>query len=159
MGLFNKKKSVESVDLIVPETPPVVVSVPDIKEYLVKEYEHTNDLMAKIEALERALDIAKETQLKYDATLVTLDEYSNRLKLADRKIADEKTKKELAQAETDRVRDELNSYKIKLNNIAITKDQIKDEIIDELKDELIKKVLSYKGHISKKIICEIIKEG
>ena len=153
MRLFNKKKA---TDLIVPENPPVVVSVPDIKEYLVKEYEHVNFLNAKIESLEAELEATKETQLKYDATLVTLDEYSERLKRADEKIANEKIKKEIAQDNLKKVKDELNSYKIKFNNMAITKDQIKDEVITELKDEIIKTISNYKGHISKKIICEII---
>lgn len=95
MLLFRKKKEVIELEpLAVPPTPPVTnaemelatIQVPDIKQYLVDEYERSKKMENKIQELEEELDASKDMQLKYDATLVTLQEFEDRLKRRDRKI-------------------------------------------------------------------------
>ena len=60
-----------------PRTPVTkevsVISVPDIKEYLVREYERVEELRLQNEELINQVEQYRELQLKYDAALVTLD--------------------------------------------------------------------------------------
>lgn len=154
-NLFNRKKDTELV--VVEETGQIAIPVPDIKEYLVREYERAADMNLRMEALEQDIEAAKETEAKYKAAMVTLDEYSKRLKQAEGKINIKIGEVDRARKEAARARDEANSYKIKLTEAALTKEEIKDEIVREIKDELVAKIKSYKGHLSKDIVCNIIK--
>jgi len=152
MNIFNKNKEKR----LAVAKPEIVVTVPDIKEYLVKEYENVNNLNLKIEGLEQKIEQAREIEFKYNATLVTLDEYSKRLKQAEITIEREKEKTAKARQETRAAQDEVNTYKILLNNAALTKEEIADEIKDELKAQICLNINNHKGNISKKIACEII---
>ena len=134
----------------------ITVAVPDIKEYLVKEYNRVNNLKLINERLEQELEQARETELKYKATLVTLDEYSKRLKQAETEIENWKINTRNAKQELRAALDEVNSYKIKFNNAAITKNEIKNEIVEEVKLGLISLLNNQKGNLSKKSVCEII---
>lgn len=153
MKLFKRK---EETALIVKEPEVVSVAVPDIKQYLVNEYERVEGLKAKLIEYETKLEEAEELKFKYDATLVTLDEYSKRLKQADDNIEKEKQKVVNARNETVKAKDELNTIKIKLHDTALTKEAMKDEIIEEFKAELKEKVSSYKGNLSKKHVFWLI---
>ena len=153
LKLFRHK---DETALIVKEPDVVSVAVPDIKQYLVNEYERVEGLKAKLEEYEVKLEEATELKFKYDATLVTLDEYSKRLKQADENINKEKTKVENARNETAKAKDELNTYKIMLHDAALTKEAIKDEIIAEFKAELVEKINEIKGNLSKKCVLEAI---
>lgn len=153
MRLFGRK---DETALIVKEPDVVSVEVPDIKQYLVNEYERVEGLKAKLEEYEAKLEEATELKFKYDATLVTLDEYSKRLKQADDNIEKEKQRVVNARNETAKAKDELNTYKIMMHDAALTKEAIKDEIIDEFKAELVKKVNEIKGNLSKKCVIEVI---
>ena len=153
MRLFGRK---DETALVVKESDVVSVAVPDIKQYLVNEYERVEGLKAKLEEYEAKLEEVTELKFKYDATLVTLDEYSKRLKQADENINKEKQKVVNAINETAKAKDELNTYKIMLHDAALTKEAIKDEIIAEFKAELVAKVNEIKGNLSKKCVLEVI---
>lgn len=154
MNWFKKK---EETALVVQENP-VVVSVPDIKEYLVKEYERVNSLALEKEKLEEELRLAEEIKFKYEAALVTLDEYSKRLKNAEFKIETEKNNTERIKNKLNATRDELNSYKIKFNDLALTKEAMKAEIVIEFKNNLVERFNAVKGNLSKSIVATIINE-
>ena len=155
MNLFKRKDETS----ITPITDvPVTVAVPDIKDYLVKEYERVNELKLYTEKLEEELELSREIKLKYEATLVTLDEYSKRLKNAENEIAKEKQKAAQARREADNYRDQVNSYKIQFAEAALTKDQIKDEIIEEFKAAVFENIANTKGNLSKAMVCAIISE-
>lgn len=153
MKLFKRK---DNMALIVKEPDVVSVAVPDIKQYLVNEYERVEGLKAKLEEYELKLEEATELKFKYDATLVTLDEYSKRLKQADESINKEKQRVTDARNETAKAKDELNTLKIKLHDTALTKEAMKDEIIEEFKADLKEKVSNYKGNLSKKYVFWLI---
>ena len=138
---------------------PVTVSVPEIKDYLVQEYERANGLQQTINDLEAKLEIANEVKIKYDAAMVTLDEYSKRLAVADSKIYNAQEKVRVEKENHAITRDELNSYKIQLNNAALTKEQIKYEIVKEIKDEIILAIKTYKGNLSKTTACAIVEQA
>ena len=155
MGLFSKIKET-GLTVRKKQEQEVVVTVPDIKEYLVKEYERVNDLKLVNERLEQELEQSREVKLKYDAALVTLDEYSKRLDLAERNIERKNDvvldlRKQLRAAQ-----DEINSYKIKFNDAAITEEEIRDKIVNEVKAEIVANINNQKGNLSKKIACEVI---
>lgn len=155
-NILDKFKKQSEEELVTVDDRSVVVSVPDIKEYLVKEYDRSNSLQLHNEYLEQTIEKYKETEMKYDATLVTLDQYSKRLEKAEDKISEEKKKTEAAKQETASIRDELNAYKIKFNNAAITKQEIKDEIVKETKQAIMDQIFNHKGNLSKQAACEII---
>lgn len=153
MKLFKRK---DETALAVKEPEVVSVAVPDIKKYLVDEYERVAALKEKLEECEAKLEESVELKFKYDATLVTLDEYSKRLEQAEWRIKSERDKVTVARSETARAKDELNTYKIKLHDAALTKEAIKDEIIEEFKAELVGKINEIKGNLSKKCVLEVI---
>ena len=137
---------------------PVAVSVPDIKEYLVKEYQRVENLKLKLEECENKLEEASEVEHKYKATLVTLDEYSKRLKHSEELIEKEKQKVQDARREVANIRDELNSYKIMLHDAALTKEEIQGEIVFEFKNNLVENLNKVKGNLSRMIVAKIINE-
>lgn len=153
MRLFGRK---DETALVVKEPDVVSVAVPDIKQYLVNEYKKVEILKAKIEECETKLEEARELKFKYDATLVTLDEYSKRLKQADENINQEKQRVADARNETAKAKDEVNTYKIMLHDAALTKEAIRDEIIAEFKADLVEKINEIKGNLSKKCVLEVI---
>ena len=134
MSLFRKKK--ESIELAPITASPVTntetelatIQVPDIKQYLVDEYERSKKMENRIQELEEELDASKEMQLKYDATLVTLQEFEDRLKRRDRKIDELKQQLASKKDELKRAYDEVNTFKIQISRAAIDKDEIKNEI-------------------------------
>ena len=154
MRLFKRN---DATTLIIKEQSEVVsVAIPDIKQYLVNEYERVEGLKAKLEEYEAKLEEATELKFKYDATLVTLDEYSKRLKRSEELLEKEKSKTEQARQEVAMAKDELNTYKIMLHDVALTKEAIKDEIIAEFKSDLVKKINEIKGSLSKKCVLDVI---
>lgn len=155
MKLFGKKNE---TSLVVKEQP-VVISVPDIKEYLVNEYERVDKLRMENERLESQLEKAMEMKYKYDAALVTLDEYKKRLERAEQSLEREKRKVEDARNETAKVKDEINSYKILLHDAALTKEEMTDEITSELKSDLVERIKKTTGNLSRSVVVKIINEA
>ena len=154
MKLFRRKNE----RALVPKEQTITVAVPDIKEYLVREYEKVNELKQYVENLENELEQAKEVELKYEATLVTLDEYSKRIKLTENKLVEEKGRVVVAQREIRAYIDEVNTYKIRLHDAALTKEAIRDEIVSEFKNNLVENFNAVKGNLSKSIVAKIINE-
>ena len=153
MNWFKKK---EENALVVKK--PVVVEVADIKQYLVNEYERVDKLRQRNEELELQLEQARELKFKYDAALVTLDEYKKRLERADQQIVQEKQRTEFARNETAKAKDELNSYKIILHDAALTKEAIQAEIVLEYKNNLVENINAVKGNLSKGLVAKIVNE-
>lgn len=154
MKLFRRKNE----RALVPKEQTITVAVPDIKEYLVREYEKVNELKQYVENLENELEQAKEVEVKYEATLVTLDEYSKRIKLTENKLVEEKGRVVVAQREIRAYIDEVNTYKIRLHDAALTKEAIRDEIVSEFKNNLVENFNAVKGNLSKSIVAKIINE-
>ena len=134
----------------------LIVSVPDIKAYLVAEFERNNNLQLVVDGMKQKIEEAEEIKLKYEASLVTLDAYKRRVDSLESRLASEQRTTANARQDTANAVDELNSYKIKLNNAALTKEEIADEIAEETKQKIIAKINNHKGNLSKKIVIEII---
>ena len=136
-----------------------VITVPDIKDYLVREYERVNELKRENERLREREEQARELQLKYEAALVTLDEYSKRQELSKIELQRERDKTAKARQDAEHYRDVANSYKIQFNNAAVTKEQIREEIIAEVRSDIVEQIRSFKGNLSKTKVCEIVLGG
>ena len=68
----------------------VSVPVPDLKQYLVQEFEKARDRELIIEGLQQQLEAAEIVEQKYGAVLVTLEDYQRRLDDAETKATKEK---------------------------------------------------------------------
>ena len=134
----------------------LIVSVPDIKAYLIAEFERNNNLQLSVDGMKQKIEEAEEIKLKYEASLVTLDAYKRRVDSLESRLASEQRATANARQDTANAVDELNSYKIKLNNAALTKEEIADEVAEETKQKIIAKINNHKGNLSKKIVIEII---
>lgn len=154
-GLF-KKQEPTAVTVQDKKQELATVEVRDIKQYLVDEYERSQKLFNEVEYLKSELERAREVKMKYDATLVTLDEYSKRLENQERRLKSKEYKIEDLQRQLDEARDELNTCKIQLSRAAITREEIKEEIVADTKDQIIQSIQEHKGNLSKLLAVEII---
>lgn len=161
MKLFKRKEKPLQVEIveqgIMRKQELATVKVRDIKEYLLDEYERSQKLFEQNERLKGQMLKAEEIKIKYDATLVTLDEYKTRLESYDRRFLEQEEKYNQAKEETRIVRDELNDYKIKFQRASITKEEIKAEIEREVKNDIIDRIMKHKGNLSKKTVVDIVK--
>jgi DNA repair ATPase RecN len=130
----------------------VIVRVPDIKQRLVDEFERTKKLEQKIEYYERKLDEAKKTEVEYKATLVTLDEYCDRIERNESIVTKKDDDISRWRERYDAAVDEVNSYKIQFNTIARTKEDIRTEVATEICQRIVEEVKDFAGshkHITK----------
>lgn len=125
------------------------IQVRDIKSFLVQEFETSKDKDNQILELENVIDDLRVTATKYDAAMVTLHEYSDRLSRKDDEIKRINNNLALKNKEIDRLNDkvntlELNEYKHKEFRI-----QVEKETKQEVYADLIEKVNNHKGNLSK----------
>lgn len=151
MKLFSKKNN-----LVVKENEIQAIKVRDLKEYLVKDFEEIKTKEQTIDKLESEIDELKKIEIKYNATLITLEEFNARvLREKDKNIRLEQKiiekNKEIAQ-----LNEEKNNCLIR-EKIAIDKiENTKDFIIPEFKEKIKKVIDNTKGNLSKKKVIELI---
>lgn len=140
------------------------IKVADIKQYLVNEFEKTNTQQREIEKLKDGVKKAVEIELKYNTTLVTLDEYKKRLDERERRIAKleddiEHLEKKLKK-ENELKNDEILKYKKLEENYNKLKKNFDDTLEERTKS--IKGALAKEYYLKEKRIIEnkinIIKE-
>lgn len=151
MKLFSKKNN-----LVVKENEIQAIKVRDLKEYLVKDFEEIKIKEQTIDKLESEIDELKKIEIKYNATLITLEEFNARvLREKDKNVRLEQKitekNKEIAQ-----LNEEKNNCLIR-EKIAIDKiENTKDFIIPEFKEKIKKIIHNTKGNLSKKKVIELI---
>lgn len=133
------------------------VSVADIKQYLVEEFDNNKKLQNSVYQLQDELKKTKEYEVKYNLSLTTLEEFKNRITdVKDRnKQLEEQIKKLQETIKQDKY--EISDLKLENNKMEkhinnIEKD-IKKEIINEFKE----KVSELKGHIKKDDVLKLFK--
>lgn len=141
----------------VEEKNEVVVAVRDIQEYLVDEYEKVKTLKRRLEDKESTIERLRETELKYHATLVTLDEFDRRLKENEKVMENLVSKVEHKDYEIRNVSDELNTHKILLNRAKVSESQTTEKARNETLLEILGEVEKIKGQISKVRIVQLLK--
>ena len=151
MKLFSKKNN-----LVVKENEIQAIKVRDLKEYLVKDFEEIKTKEQTIDKLESEIDELKKIEIKYNATLITLEEFNARvLREKDKNVRLEQKitekNKEIAQ-----LNEEKNNCLIR-EKIAIDKiENTKDFVIPEFKEKIKQVIDNTKGNLSKKKVIELI---
>lgn len=159
MGLFNLfRTDTESTELVAKRNEVATIKVPEIKEYLVQEYERSQQLYQANERLREELRLSEETKEEYKATLVTLAEYKDRLDRQEAVIKQREQEVEDAKTQMRAIRDELNDYKIRFSRASLTKERIREEVVEEVKSGILKAILRVKGNLSKTRITEIVRD-
>lgn len=157
----NKSKTepineIEETQPVESTTAAVTVEVKDIKEHLVDAYEESKKQRQTIDRLNGIIDRLNEIKMKYDATLVTLDEYSKRIEEEKGRNVGLTEKIESKNYEIENLREQVNNFKIAKNNYDRERSKIEHEIKVEQLDELKDMVGSMKGHISKQMIIDLL---
>lgn len=144
------------------------VSVNDIKQYLVDEFENTKSLQNQVYDLQDKIKKCAETQLKYDTTLLTLDEYKKRLEEKDRRIRSLDRDIEDYERRIKNINSAKNDEILKYKKLEKMYDELKSNFDSKLEKELKNKTLSYrkvviekvknlKGRISKQQIIDLLR--
>lgn len=159
MNLLSKfkKAEIESTEPVEQKSELPVIQVKDIKGHLVNMFEENRLKEDRIEELEQTIEDLKQTELEYKAALVTLDEYSNRLKRKDQRI--EKLEKNTAEKNNviDDLNDKINSYKI----LEYEHDNLREKVQKDVKNGTLQAVIhlvkATRGNLSKQRLVDDIK--
>ena len=127
------------------------VSVNDIKQYLVDEFENTKSLQNQVYDLQDKIKKCAETQLKYDTTLLTLDEYKKRLEEKDRRIKSLDRDIEDYERQIKNINSAKNDEILKYKKLEKMYDELKSKFNSKLEKEIKNKTLSYKEDIIEKV--------
>ena len=151
MKLFSKKN-----ELVVRNSEIQPIQVRDLKEYLVKDFEQIKTSEQIIENLKSQIEELNKIKIKYDATLITLEEFDARvLREKDKNIKLEQQIKEKNE-EIAKLNEEKNNCLIR-ERIANDKiENTKDFIISKFKEQIKQAINVQKGTLSKKKIIDLI---
>ena len=132
------------------------IKIADIKQYLVDEFQKTNKQQQEIERLKDGVKKAVEIELKYNTTLVTLDEYKKRLEDRERRISkleqDIECLEKKLKKENELKNDEILKYKKLEDNYNKIKKNFDEVLEDKVKS--IKSILNEEHYLEKKQLIE-----
>lgn len=151
MKLFSKKN-----ELVVRNSEIQSIQVRDLKEYLVKDFEQIKTSEQIIENLKSQIEELNKIKIKYDATLITLEEFDTRvLREKEKNIKLEQQIKEKNE-EIAKLNEEKNNCLIR-ERIANDKiENTKDFIISKFKEQIKQVINVQKGKLSKKKVIDLI---
>lgn len=151
MKLFSKKN-----ELVVKNNEIQTIQVRDLKEYLVKDFEQIKTSEQIIENLKNQIEELNKIKIKYDATLITLEEFDARvLREKDKNVKLEQQIK-VKNEEIAKLNEEKNNCLIR-EKIANDKiENTKDFIISEFKEQIKQVINNTKGTLSKKKVIDLI---
>lgn len=151
MKLFSKKN-----ELVVRNSEIQSIQVRDLKEYLVKDFEQIKTSEQIIENLKSQIEELNKIKIKYDATLITLEEFDTRvLREKEKNIKLEQQIKEKNE-EIAKLNEEKNNCLIR-ERIANDKiENTKDFIILKFKEQIKQVINVQKGKLSKKKVIDLI---
>lgn len=134
------------------------IPVRDLKEYLVKDFQKIKEDEMIISNLKDRIDELEQIEIKYNATLITLEEFDSRIAREKEKVIKLEDKILGYKEEIKKLEEEKNNCVIKEKQALDKLNNARETIIDEYQDKLIDCINSEKGPLSKKKICEIIKQ-
>lgn len=151
MKLFSKKN-----ELVARNSEIQPIQVRDLKEYLVKDFEQIKASEQIIENLKSQIEELNKIKIKYDATLITLEEFDTRvLREKEKNIKLEQQIKEKNE-EIAKLNEEKNNCLIR-ERIANDKiENTKDFIISKFKEQIKQAINVQKGTLSKKKVIDLI---
>lgn len=146
--------------LLLPEKAKEVQTIPvrDLKEYLVKDFQKIREDETIISNLKDRIDELEKIERQYKATLITLEEFDSRIVREKEKVIKLEDKILEYKEEIKKLEEEKNNHIIKEKQALDKLNNVKETIISEYQDKLIDYINSRKGTLSKKKICEIIKQ-
>lgn len=133
------------------------IPVRDLKEYLVKDFQKIKEDEMIISNLKDRIDELEQIEIKYNATLITLEEFDSRIFREKEKVIKMEDKILGYKEEIKKLEEEKNNCIIKEKQALDKLNNARETIINEYQDKLIDYINSEKGPLSKKKICEIIK--
>ena len=151
MKLFSKKN-----ELVVKNNEIQTIQVRDLKEYLVNDFEQIKTSEQIIDNLKSQIEELNKIKIKYNATLITLEEFDARvLREKEKNIKLEQQIKEKNE-EIAKLNEEKNNCLIR-ERIANDKiENTKDFIISKFKEQIKQVINEQKGTLSKKKIIDLI---
>lgn len=175
LNIFKKKNELLETEVVVPlnEEPEneyklnsLTIPVRDIKQYLVDEFDRSRDLQDSIEAYERKEEEYYKTKMKYDATLVVVEEYKERNDYLEDRLHDQKLRYEDKLRELTAIEEEKNDLRIRIVSLENKLKEI-DKVIDEgVNKQLLElsavfktTIENHRGNLSKKLALEYLKDG
>ena len=132
------------------------VRVADIKSYLVDEFKLSKELNNENKKLKKDLKKAEEISQKYDLTLITLEEYKDRIKDKNKEISNLEQEIKKLNESIKLLTNERNDLKLKTKNIDLQIDKIKKDAIKNFKKDITQNIKNAKGHLTKDIVVEIV---
>ena len=151
MKLFSKKN-----ELVVKNNEIQTIQVRDLKEYLVKDFEQIKTSEQIIENLKSQIEELNKIKIKYDATLITLEEF-------DARVLREKEKNIKLEQQIKEKNEEIAKFNEEKNNCLIREriandkiENTKDFIISEFKGQIKQLINVQKGILSKKKVIDLI---
>ena len=140
---------------IIPKKYKKKVSIADIKQYLVDEFDNNKKMQNEIYKLQDELKVAKEFEAKYTLTLTTLEEYKERLK-------DKSNRNSQLNEQITMLQETIKNQKYEINDLTLENkkmekhiNNIKKDVIKEVKEEYKEKISNLKGHIKKDEILKL----
>lgn len=139
------------------------ITVPDLKQYLIKGYDEIREVKKEKEILKEDLEKAKKFEDLYNSELVVLNEFKERDE--ENKIIQIKLENKINEKETEikNLKKQVNTYRIieietnkKIDNIEKIKKEEKNNSIKEYKEKLIEEINNTKGTISKSKLFSMI---
>ncbi len=163
---FNKNKTEIIVEDDNKELPDVrKISVPDLKQYLIKGYEEIRKVKQEKEQLENDLEDAKKYKDLYEASLVTANEFQKRDEENNVKITKLNDIINNLRLEIEDKDETINNYKIQKNELEDREQRIDTIIHDKeqiaiaaCKESLIEEITNLKGSISKTKLISLIEK-
>lgn len=140
---------------IIPKKYKKKVSIADIKQYLVDEFENNKKMQNEIYKLQDELKVAKEFEAKYTLTLTTLEEYKERLKDKNNRNSQLNEQIKMLQETIKNQKYEINDLTLENKKMEKHINNIKKDVIKEVKEEYKEKIINLKGHIKKEDILKL----
>lgn len=133
------------------------VSVADIKQYLVDEFDNSKKLQNEVYHLQDELKKAKEYEVKYNLSLVTLDNYKERVTNVNER--NKQLESQIKSFQNTIKQDKYEIADLKLENKKMEKyiNNIEKNIRKDIIKEYREKIAELKDHITKANILTLLK--
>ncbi len=142
---------------IIPRKFNKKVSVADIKQYLVDEFDNNKKQQNEIYALQDELKKYKEYEIKYELSLITLDEDKRRLKETKDRNKQLEFQIRTFQNTIKEKTYEINDLKLENKKMENYIKNIEKNIRKDFTKEFKEKINNLKGHIKKDDVLKLLK--
>lgn len=153
MKIFKKN------ELVTQKQDMQIIPVRDLKEYLIKDFEQIQQNEVEISKLKDRIDELEKIEIKYKATLITLEEFDTRIAREKENVIKIETKYTQLKEEMKKLEEQKNNCIIREKQALDKINNVKDVILKEYREKLIFHIQNSKGTLSKKKVCEIIENN